>query len=120
MGKPNAQVQLIHALRRIRELEYELANARLVTTLFCDDAVVIAAHRVIKRRGKIIHDLSEEYKRITQEIAKLAVEDSKTEFKVGRYLEYAKETIDGEVKDALTEEYFQPFDVRHGLVGNAI
>lgn len=120
MARPSAQVQLIHAQRRIKELEYELANARLAATLFCDDAAVIAAHNIFQRKGKIIHDFSEEYKRITQEIAKLAVEDSRTEFKVGRYLEYAKETIDGEVKEAVTEEYFQPFDVRHQLFDTAI
>lgn len=120
MAKPNAQVQLIHALRRIRELEYELENARLAATLFCDDAAVIAAHNVFHRTGAIIAEFSNEYQRISQEIAKLAVDDSKTELREGRYLEYAKETIDRAVLEAVTEEYFSPFDIRHRLGGDAI
>ena len=125
MAKPSAQVQLINAQRHIllleneiRRLQYELANARLVATLFCDDSAVIAAHRVFHRTGDIIHQFSEEYKQLTREIAKLASDDSKTEFKSGRYLEYAKTTIDAEVKDALTEKYFRPFDERHRLEGD--
>lgn len=64
MPKPSVQVQLIHAQAEIKRLQYELANARLVSTLFCADAAVIAAHNVFKRQGGIIADFREEYHKL--------------------------------------------------------
>ena len=51
MPKVNTFVLLQNAKEELKRLQYEVANARLVSTLFCADAAVIAAHEVFQRKG---------------------------------------------------------------------
>ena len=115
MAKVNMFVLLQNAKEEIKRLQYEVANARLVSTLFCADAAVIAAHEVFQRKGEIIAEFQESYQEWCQRIAKLVVEDSMTETKDGSYLEYSKTAIDEAVRDALTDKYVLPWDERHKL-----
>ena len=124
MAKPSTQVLLINAEAKIQRLmeaiellRDEVANARLVSALFCADAVVIAAHEVFQRRGDIIAEFQESYQEWCQRIAKLVVDDSKTQARDESYLEYSKTRIDEAVRDALTDKYFLPWDQRHSLPG---
>ena len=117
MPKVNTFVLLQNAKEEIKRLQYEVANARLVSTLFCADAAVIAAHDVFQRKGDIIAQFQEAYQTWCQRIAKLVVEDSETQAKDGSYLEYSKTTIDEAVRDALTDKYFLPWDTRHQIEG---
>ena len=117
MPKVNTFVLLQNVKEEIKRLQYEVANARLVSTLFCADAAVIAAHEVFQRRGDIIAEFQESYQTWCQRIAKLVVEDSETQVKDGSYLEYSKTTIDEAVRDALTDNYFLPWDTRHQIEG---
>ena len=117
MAKPNAQVQLIHAKREIARLQFELANARLVSTRFCADAACIAAHHVFQRTGDIIRDFMEEYLETVNEIAKIMIADSETEFQDGKYLEYGKAKVDQAVMEAMTEKWFLPWNERHAVPG---
>ena len=120
MAKPSTQVLLINAEAKIQRLmeaiellRDEVANARLVSALFCADAAVIAAHEVFQRRGDIIAEFQESYQEWCQRIAKLVVDDSKTQARDESYLEYSKTRIDEAVRDALTDKYFLPWDQRH-------
>lgn len=122
MAKPSTQVLLINAEAKIQRLmeaiellRDEVANARLVSTLFCADAAVIAAHEVFQRRGDIIAEFQESYQEWCQRIAKLVVDDSKTQARDESYLEYSKTRIDEAVRDALTDKYFLPWDRRHEI-----
>ena len=117
MAKVNTFVLLQNAKEEIKRLQYEVANARLVSTLFCADAAVIAAHEVFQRKGEIIAEFQESYQRWCQRIAKLVVEDSKTQARDNSYLEYSKTRIDEAVRDALTDKYFLPWDERHQIRG---
>ena len=117
MPKVNTFVLLQNVKEEIKRLQYEVANARLVSTLFCADAAVIAAHEVFQRCGDIIAEFQESYQTWCQRIAKLVVEDSETQVKDGSYLEYSKTTIDEAVRDALTDKYFLPWDTRHQIEG---
>lgn len=119
MAKPSTQVQLMHAPAEIRRLRHEVQNARLVSTLFCADAAVIAAHEVFQRKGDIIAEFQEAYQEWCQRISKAAVEDSETKSRDGSYMDYFKTTIDEAVLEALTEKYFLPFDARHQVEGRA-
>ena len=124
MAKPSTQVLLMNAEAKIQRLmeaiellRDEVANARLVSTLFCADAAVIAAHEVFRRKGEIIAEFQEAYQTWCQRIAKLVVEDSETTVRDGSYLEYSKTTIDEAVRDALADKYFLPWDTRHQIEG---
>ena len=70
MPKVNTFVLLQNAKEEIKRLQYEVANARLVSTLFCADAAVIAAHEVFQRLGDIIAEFQESYQTWCQRIAK--------------------------------------------------
>lgn len=117
MPKVNTFVLLQNAKEEIKRLQYEVANARLVSTLFCADAAVIAAHEVFQRKGDIIAEFQESYQEWCQRIAKLVVDDSKTQARDNSYLEYSKTRIDEAVRDALTDKYFLPWDTRHQMEG---
>lgn len=118
MPKPSTQIQLMHAQREIRRLQFELANARLVSTRFCADAACIAAHHVFQRTGPIMADFMEKYLETVQEIAQLMIDDSETQCRDGKYLEYGKHKVDEAVKAAMTGEYFLPWEERHAVPGN--
>lgn len=120
MARVNTFVLLQNAKEEIKRLQYEVANARLVSTLFCADAAVIAAHEVFQRKGEIIAEFQESYQRWCQRIAKLVVEDSKTQARDNSYLEYSKTRIDEAVRDALTDKYFLPWDQRHHIPGDPV
>ena len=117
MAKVNTFVLLQNAKEEIKRLQYEVANARLVSTLFCADAAVIAAHEVFQRKGDIIAEFQESYQEWCQRIAKLVVEDSETDARDNSYLEYSKTRIDEAVREALTDKYFLPWDDRHKVEG---
>ena len=118
MPKSGTQIQLLHAQREIRRLQFELANARLVSTRFCADAACIAAHHVFQRTGPIMADFMEKYLETVQEIAQLMIDDSSTEFKDGDYLAYGKAKVDEAVRSAMTDEYFLPWEERHAVPGD--
>ncbi len=115
MAKPSTQVVLMQALQEVKRLQHELAVQRLVTTRFCADAACIAAHNVFKRRGAIMADFMTEYLESVQEIAQLAIDDSDTKTSDGSYLEYHKATVDKAVLEAMTAEFFLPWNERHGV-----
>ena len=118
MPKPSTQIQLMHAQREIRRLQFELANARLVSTRFCADAACIAAHHVFQRTGPIMAEFMDKYMETVQEIAQLMIDDSSTEFKDGDYLAYGKAKVDEAVRSAMTDEYFLPWEERHAVPGD--
>lgn len=110
MGKPNAQVQLIHALKRIKQLEMDLDYIKGFTIQQSMDVAMIALNQEFDFGPKDNERFERRFKDVFVETASLCVEDGGEDPE----LVYTKETMDRALRVARGEDIL-PFDERYAM-----
>lgn len=108
MGKPNAQVQLIHALARIKQLEMDLDYIKGFTVQQCMDVAMIALNQEFGFGPKYNERFERRFRDVFVETASLCVKDGSEDPE----LVYTKETMDRALRVARGEDIL-PFDERY-------
>lgn len=108
MGKPNAQVQLIHALARIKQLEMDLDYIKGFTVQQSMDVAMIALNQEFGFGPKYNERFERRFRDVFVETASLCVKDGSEDPE----LVYTKETMDRALRVARGEDIL-PFDERY-------
>ena len=108
MGKPNAQVQLIHALARIKQLEMDLGYIKGFTIQQAMDVSMIALNQEFGFGPKYNERFERRFRDVFVETASLCVKDGGEDPE----LVYTKETMDQALRVARGEDIL-PFDERY-------
>ena len=110
MGKPNAQVQLIHALARIKQLEMDLDYIKGFTIQQSMDVAMIALNQEFGFGPKYNERFERRFRDVFVETASLCVKDGGEDPE----LVYTKETMDRALRVARGEDIL-PFDERYAF-----
>ena len=108
MGKPNAQVQLIHALARIKQLEMDLDYIKGFTVQQSMDVAMIALNQEFGFGPKYNERFEHRFRDVFVETASLCVKDGSEDPE----LVYTKETMDRALRVARGDDIL-PFDERY-------
>lgn len=105
MPKPSAYRQKIQAAQAA-----EISYQRKFTIQWCEDAALLAANEVFRRRGEKLAEFRDAFRTIITEIANMTIDDARGD----KSLEYTKDRLDGRLRSVLDEKDFEDWDMRYG------
>ncbi len=105
MAKPSGMMIKMRAA-----MEAEISYNRKFTVQWCEDAALIAANEVFKRRGEKLAEFRDAFREIVMEIAHTTIDDARGD----KSLEYTKDRLDGRLKGILDEKDFEDWSMRYG------
>lgn len=108
MSKPNAQVLLMQAQQRLRQLEYELWYSKGFTMQQCLDIAQIALHQEFGFGPVYQERFEKKFKNLFVDSAELCKADGKDD----QEIVYTKEVMDRELRAACGDD-IKPFDERY-------
>ena len=110
MGKPSAQVLLMQAQKRIKQLEFDLYCAKGFATQQCEDMAQIALHQEFGFGPAYQKRFKRRFRQVFFEYAELCLDDAKDD----AALDYTKACVDRSLQAACGDDML-PFDERYAL-----